>query len=264
MDILKRELAPIINEVWAEIDARAMQVLQTYLSARKVVRVDGPKGWDYTAIAEGRLDVKEERDGVKMGVYRVMPLLEARAEFELDRWELDNHARGAKDIDFSSLEEATKKIAMFEDDVIYNGIDDACITGLNDACKNPPVDMKDGEEEIMDAISKAMLMLQNGFAQKPFTLIVGEKGWRRINSKVQGYPLADRIKNIIGGDIIFSHVVENAILLPQDHQDIEMTIGRDLSIGYSEHSAKKVKLFITESFTFRTLANDIIVKFNLV
>ncbi len=264
MDILKRELAPIINEVWMEIDARAMQVLQTYLSARKVVRVDGPKGWNYTAIAEGRLDVKKEHDGVKMGVYRVMPLLEARAEFELDRWELDNHARGAKDIDFSSLEEATKKIAIFEDDVIYNGLDDACITGLNDACKNPPVDMKDGEEEIMDAISKGMLMLQDGFAQKPFTLIVGEKGWRRINSKVHGYPLADRIKNIIGGDIIFSHVVENAILLPQDHQDLEMTIGRDLSIGYSEHSAKKVKLFITESFTFRTLANNIIVKFNLV
>jgi len=264
LDILKRELAPIINEVWSEIDSRAAKVLDSYLSARKAVYVDGPKGWNYTSIAEGRLDVKSDHDGVKTGVYRVKPLVEARVEFELDRWELDNHARGAKDIDLSSLEDAAKKIARFEDSVIYSGLEEAGIKGLIESCSNPAIDMGECDEEIMDAISKGMLVLQDGFAQKPYTLIVGEKAWRTINSKIKGYPLSERIKKMTGTDIVFSHAVKDALLVPYDHKDLEMTIGRDLSIGYSEHDAKKVKLFITESFTFRALSSDIVVKFNML
>ena len=50
-----RELAPISSEAWEEIDARASEVLKSYLSARRVVKVNGPKGLDYNVITEGRL-----------------------------------------------------------------------------------------------------------------------------------------------------------------------------------------------------------------
>jgi uncharacterized linocin/CFP29 family protein len=42
--MLKRELAPFESSVWNEIDERAAQVLKSYLSARRVVNVQGPKG----------------------------------------------------------------------------------------------------------------------------------------------------------------------------------------------------------------------------
>jgi uncharacterized linocin/CFP29 family protein len=64
MDLLKRELAPLAREAWDEIDERAVDVLKTHLSARKVVRVEGPKGWDYTSITEGRLNLL--KTGIKI------------------------------------------------------------------------------------------------------------------------------------------------------------------------------------------------------
>jgi uncharacterized linocin/CFP29 family protein len=41
--MLKRNLAPISDEMWEEIDGRAKEVISNYLSARKVVHVSGPQ-----------------------------------------------------------------------------------------------------------------------------------------------------------------------------------------------------------------------------
>lgn len=264
MDILKRELAPIINEVWEEIDKRAGDVMKSYLSARKVVNIQGPMGWNYSAVPEGRLEVKDDKSEVKMGVYKVKPLAEARIDFELDRWELDNFIRGAKDIDFTALEEAAKKMALFEENAIFHGLEAAGIEGIFNSAVSATVALTDDEDEILEAISKAAVMLQDAYVQKPYTLVVGEKAWNMINSKSEGYPLVKRVENLIGGKIVFSHVIEDALLLPYDNENLEMTIGRDLSIGYCEHDTKKVKLFIGESFTFRVLDPRVIVRFKLV
>ena len=134
MSMLKRNIAPMPSKVWDEIDERAKTVLTNILSARKVVHVEGPMGWDYAVVPEGRLDIidKNEDSDVSVGTYRVKPLLEARISFELDRWELDNITRGAKDIDLEALEEATKKLALFEENLIYNGYEKADIKGLKE------------------------------------------------------------------------------------------------------------------------------------
>lgn len=65
--MLYRELAPISNEAWKEIDERAKDVLKSYLSARKVVKVNGPKGLDYNVITEGRLTNVDSANDVYYG-----------------------------------------------------------------------------------------------------------------------------------------------------------------------------------------------------
>ena len=49
-----------------------------------------------------------ENSDVKVGVFRVTPLSEARVRFSLNRWEMDNLNRGAKDIDLDALDAAEK------------------------------------------------------------------------------------------------------------------------------------------------------------
>ena len=56
MDILKRELAPIPMEAWAEIDEQATRSLKAMLSGRKVLDVTGPMGTDFPGVPEGRLN----------------------------------------------------------------------------------------------------------------------------------------------------------------------------------------------------------------
>jgi uncharacterized linocin/CFP29 family protein len=258
--MLYRDLAPISNEAWKEIDERAEEVLKAYLSARKVVHVKGPKGLEYNVIPEGRLTSVEEVDGVSYGIYKVLPLLESRIEFEMDRWELDNVNRGAKDVEFEPLEEAMKKLALFEENSIYNSCDQAIVHGMNENIENAQIDFGNNPTEIMEAISKGLLQLRMAYAEGPFTLVVNKEAYKRILSKDSGYPLDRRIENLIGGKIIFSHVVKGAYLLPYNHEDLELTIGRDYSIGYQSHNAETVRFFATESFTFRVLDPALIVK----
>ena len=117
MDILRRSASLLTPEAWEELDDQAKKVLVANLSARKFVDIEGPKGWTYSAHSTGRLDIDTPSKGqnVQFGVNKVLPLVESRATFELDIWELDNISRGAKDPDLSALEKAAKEIALFEE-----------------------------------------------------------------------------------------------------------------------------------------------------
>lgn len=263
MDMLKKSLAPLTQEAWNEIEAKAAEVLKNHLSARRVVKVEGPKGWNYNAVPKGRLRLLEERTGeVTSGIYNVQPLVETRIVFELDRWEMDNIIRGAKDADLSPLEEAAEKIALFEESAIYNGYIDGQIDGLVEAASQQ-LELGDDAGSIMEAISKGMLLLKSAYVAGPYSLIVGDEGWKRINMIAAGYPLKKTIEELLGSEIIYAPTLEDALLVPYDHEDLEMTIGQDFSIGYEGHDLHKVRLFITESFTFRVLNPDIIIHLTL-
>lgn len=263
MDILKRNIAPLTEEAWNEVDERAIEVLRSHLTARKAVHVEGPKGWDYTVVPEGRLALVEDENDVKTGVYKSTPLVEARVSFELDRWEMDNLVRGAKDVELEALEDAVHKLAIFEEEAIYNGYDKGQITGLKKSSDQETLNFGDNAKTILEMVAKGLIMLQDAFAEKPYNLVVGDEAWKRINRESNNYPLVKQVEELIGGKVIYSKVVEGAFLLPEDHEDLEMTIGQDYSIGYESHTDEKVRLFITESFAFRVLDPALIINFTL-
>ena len=261
--MLYRELAPISNEAWEEIDEKAREVLKSYLSGRKVVNVNGPKGLDFNVISEGRLINIEKENDICYGNYQVLPLTESRIEFEMSRWELDNIGRGAKDVDYEPLEKAMETIGLFEENAIYNGLDKAAIVGLNNSIKSEPIPFGNEPTAMMEAITKGLIRLRKVYQQGPFSLVVNKEIYKRILSKETAYPLDERIKDLIGGKIIFSHVIDGGYLLPHDHEDLELTIGGDFSIGYQSHNSEKIRFFARESFTFRVLDPSIIVKYTL-
>lgn len=264
MDMLKRNLAPISAEAWEEIDEQAAAVLRTHLSARKAVRLAGPKGWDYTAVNEGRLDVLETQKGkVSTGIYKVRPLVEGRIEFSLNRWELDNITRGARDIAFDALEDAARELARFEENAIFNGYAAGNIEGLISSSEHDALSFGNTGSDVMTAISEGVLTLRENFEEGPFALIVGKDAWNRIQMEIQGYPLHKRIEELLGGPVIYSATLDSAVLIPFDHEDLELTVGQDFSIGYQSHDNKDITLFLTESFTFRVLDPALIVAYTL-
>ena len=56
MDLLRRDIAPIASASWQMIDDQARDVLRMSLSARSVVGVDGPHGFEHAALNLGRLE----------------------------------------------------------------------------------------------------------------------------------------------------------------------------------------------------------------
>ena len=255
MDLLKRALAPITDQAWEQIEQMAKRVLKTQLTARKFVDVVGPKGWDQGAVALGRLEVPPDQSGreVEYGVHRVQPLVETRARFELDIWELDNAVRGAKDIDLDALIAATRSAAQFEDQAVFKGFEPGGIEGLEQAARQASLELAAEATPFLDTVSEAMLVLETSAIGGPYALVLGAQAFRFAASSAAGYPLLRNIERLIDGPVIHSAEIEGGFLVSTRGGDFELSLGQDYSIGYESSSNRKVMLFLTESFTFRVL-----------
>src|SRR4029077_13768848 len=85
MNNLHRELAPISDAAWSQIEEEASRTIKRYLAARRVVDVQGPAGMALSAVGTGHLrNLTARGDGVVARQREVKPLVELRVPFELD------------------------------------------------------------------------------------------------------------------------------------------------------------------------------------
>ena len=138
MNLQKRNLAPVAEETWDELEATLKNVLTTNLTARRVVDTDGPRGWQHSAVSSGRVQEPsgQEKSPVSFGVRIVRPLVEYRAPFSLEREELEAIDRGAEDPDLAPLEKAAIDAARFEDTAVFEGLELGSIEGLSKSAEH--------------------------------------------------------------------------------------------------------------------------------
>ena len=252
MDILKRALAPISELAWEEIEKQSTVIFTSNLTGRKVVDLSGPHGWDYGSVSTGRLEVLEDQtEAVKYGIKQVQPLIETRIPFKLKLWELDNISKGAKDTDLGPLEDAAHKIASFEDKIIFEGLDKACILGLKNNSGLDKVAFPESIDDLLSVIAKAINQFKHHSIEGPYSLLLCKERWEKISGYIKGYPLRRHIEELIGGSIIDAPYLKGeSYLISERGGDFNLTLGQDLSIGYEGHSSTDVTLYFTESFTF--------------
>lgn len=255
MDILKQSFAPITKEAWEEIYDEAKNTLSATLSARKFVDVEGPKGLDTAAVSIGKLQIpaKQSKDNVQYGIHQLLPLVETRMPFSLNIWELDNLARGSKDVDLDNVHQAAKKIAKFEENAIYKGFKASGIEGLLNSSEYSNYKLNTAADNLLEVISKAIINFNNKAVEGPYTLVVGEDIYKKINANGKSYPLRKRLNDLIEGKIIFSENISGALLVSERGGDFILTLGQDYSIGYESHDKTNVYLYLMASFTFQII-----------
>lgn len=262
MDVLKQQLAPISDAAWEEIEEEAKRTFALNLSARRIVDVCGPKGLELGAVNTGRLELPDDQpsERLRYGIREVLPLVEVRAVFELDLWELDNVDRGAKDPDLANLNVAAKELSRFEERLVYDGFEEAGIAGLVAGSGFAPVPVGDRPEGLPEAVGQAVLKLRYADVDGPYALALGAALYRALDSGSEhGYPLRRRIEKQVGGPIVLAPYLEGGLVISKRGGDAELTLGQDISIGYSHHDSKSVSLYLSESFTFRVLTPEAVV-----
>jgi len=258
-DILRREIAPIPAEAWAEIDEQAAKILRGNLSARAIVDVDGPHGLALGAINLGGVvaDQGQTLKGVNWGLRDVLPLVEMRVPFKLGVADLDNVARGGKTPDLGSVVQAAYKAALFEETAVYAGMSKAGIRGVLAATGNQAVPLPQDAGGYLKAVDNGIGALQSKGIGGPYALVLGTAPYQALSvGDEKGYPLRNRVVDLLGGAIHWSPALKGGALLSTRGGDFELTLGQDLSIGYAGHSGTDVELYVTESFTFRVLEPD--------
>lgn len=256
MDLLKRSLAPILPEAWSLVDAEAQRVLALGLAGRKAVDFRGPHGWKFAAVNTGRLTVLSEgKDDVSLGIRRVQPLIETRVPIKLAIAELDTVARGADDLDLSPVVAAARKIALVEDDAIFNGLIKAGIAGILPSSPHAALALPSDVLQLPRVVVDAKEILRKAGIGGPYVLVLGAALYDEVFAATEdGRSLSKRLDQLVPiGNIVQSDAVRGAALVSARGGDYELTVGQDLSIGYAYHTRNEIELYLTESFTFRVL-----------
>ena len=131
MNNLHRELAPISDRAWAQIEEETSRTLKRHLAARRVVDVQGPKGVDFAAVATGHVrQIVSPNAGIEATQREVKALVELRVPFELSREQIDDVERGSNDADWQPAKDAARTIASAEDRAVFEGYGPAGIQGV--------------------------------------------------------------------------------------------------------------------------------------
>jgi len=166
---------------------------------------------------------------------------------------IDNLARGAKDVDLGPAEQAARDLASFEDGAVFNGFEAGGIEGLTNLDDHDPIKLDLQIDAFAGAVGSAVLTLKDQAIAGPYTLVLGPEASRWLDSQSCGYPLRRQIAGIFEGEILYSPVVRGGLLVSQRGGDFELTLGQDIAVGYEAHTNGNVRLFLTESFTFRIM-----------
>jgi uncharacterized linocin/CFP29 family protein len=255
-DLLHRELAPISQEAWDVIDGEARRVLCTQLSARRIVDVEGPLGWEAASVNTGRLSHEDrgDVDGVLWGVRETVPLLELRVPFALSRETIRGIERGAKRHELGPVEDAARRIARFEESVIYNGFAEGAIGGIGSAVRAHPLPMRAGDSSMSHTTARAVRALQSEGIDGPYAMVLPAGAYQALIENLEpGFPLVRMIQEILGGPVLWSPGTDRGVVISKRGGDFELTLGGDLSVGYTMHSSDSVELYFIESFAFRVL-----------
>ncbi|HXQ75332.1 MAG TPA: family 1 encapsulin nanocompartment shell protein [Acidimicrobiales bacterium] len=268
MDHLLRDQAPISSDGWQAIDQEAKARLTTYLAARKLVDFVGPNGWSHSATNLGRVTkvTKTPTEGVTARQRRVLPLVELRAEFTVSRTEIDDVDRGAADVDLADLDQAARRIALGENVAVFHGYNAAGIKGIVDASSHKVIDFNGEFERSPTVVAKAVDVLRQSGIDGPYGLAIGPAGYTGIIETTEhgGLLLLDHLRQILGGPVIWAPGVEGGVVLSLRGGDFVLDCGQDLSIGYLDHDADRVRLYFEESISFRVVEPDAAVPVRLV
>jgi uncharacterized linocin/CFP29 family protein len=256
MDLLKRELAPILPEAWQAIDNEAARVLRLNLAGRKIVDVRGPYGWQFAAVNTGRLQILPELGDpdLNVGLRRVQPLIELRVPVRLSIMELDSIARGAEDPDLGAVVRAAEKLARAEDNAIFNGLVAGDITGLLRSSPHPAQALPPDIAALPRAVLAARETLRLAGVGGPYVLVLGGALYDQVRATLhEGYPVAKQVEQLMDGPLVRAAALDTAVVLSIRGGDFELWLGQDLSIGYAHHDKHEVELYLAESLTFRVL-----------
>jgi uncharacterized linocin/CFP29 family protein len=252
MNNLYRDLAPVTEAAWAEIELEATRTFKRHIAGRRVVDVSEPGGPVTASVSTGRLtDVQAPTDGVVAHLRASKPLVRLRVPFTLSRYEIDNVERGAQDSDWDPVKAAAKKLAFVEDRAIFEGYSAASIEGIRGCSSNNPLTSPEDPRDMPDAVSQALTELRLAGVDGPYSVLLSADVYTKVSETTEhGFPIREHLNRLVDGDIIWAPAIDGAFVLTTRGGDFDLQLGTDVAIGYSSHDADTVQLYLQETLTF--------------
>ena len=255
---LHRSLAPISDAAWQQITEEASRTIKRNLAARRVVDVDGPHGYGHASVTAGHVsEIAAPTAEVRARLRDVLPLVEIRVPFTLDRLAVDDVARGSQDSDWQPVKDAATIIAHTEDRAVFEGYAAASIQGIGSSSSNPAIPLPDDPRNYPDAVAQALSELRLAGVEGPYALVLDAEAYTAVSeTRDHGYPILAQLNRLVPDAIVWAPALRGGYLLTTRGGDFELTIGQDVSIGYLRHTDTTVDLYLQETFTFSPYTSE--------
>lgn len=252
MNNLYRDLAPVTDAAWSEIETEALRTFKRNIAGRRVVDLGDPLGPAASAVGTGHLvEVGGPAEGVQAHLRDSRPLVRLRVPFTLSRKAIDSVERGAQDADWDPVKDAARSLAYAEDRAIFEGYPAASIPGIRNTAAGGDLKLPDDPRDIPDVVSQALSDLRLAGVDGPYSVLLSADVYTRVSeTSDHGYPVREHLNRLVDGDIIWAPAIDGAFVLTTRGGDFDLRLGTDVQIGYLNHTADTVELYLQETFTF--------------
>ena len=257
MSHLLREHAPVSELNWSQIDGEAKERLVP----------DWPRaGWSTSSDRSGgstppptsgastrsRLRPPTATPGSSRAPGRAAA---RRAARRLQRQPLGAARRRPRgqDVDFDDLDAAAEVIATAENIAVFHGWQEAGIAGITAATPHTTVKAGKAIDDYPIKVAQAVELLLRSGVGGPYGIALGREEYTQVIQTTEhgGYLLAEHLKRILGGPLVWAPGVKGAVVVSLRGGDFLFESGQDISVGYASHDAEVVNLYLEESFSFR-------------
>lgn len=269
-DYLGREGAPFSVELWQEIDAAVVSAAKETLVGRRFMPMSGPlgPGASYTVIDQlGYQEVDKEGFSVMQG-RNLAQIPELHEDFWLYWRELEAADAADTRPSLSAARMAAQALALREDRMIFYGIKSLGVHGLANAQGVNTIkrdsNWGEGEGAYADVAKGMSLLLQKGRIGR-LKLIVSPDVLVQLERIQPGTGVLEskRIETLLGSKIYMSVSLEpgTALLVSAQPQYMDIVVGQDIAVAYTEAVDLNHHLRVLETALPRIKAPDAIVVF---
>jgi uncharacterized linocin/CFP29 family protein len=196
--------------------------------------------------------IERPAQGIEARLRCVQPMVELRVPFELRRAELEALDRGAGDFDADPVIAAARAVAIAEDRAIFHGYVQAGINGICEMQAASAIALSDDYEIYPVLVATALNKLRNEGVSGPYAIALGERYYTDLTESTKGgYPVLEHVRKLVDGPLVWAPGLDGGLVMSTRGRDFILTVGQDFAIGYLDHDAERVRLYIEESFTFR-------------
>ncbi|WP_158169969.1 family 1 encapsulin nanocompartment shell protein [Mycolicibacterium smegmatis] len=252
MDNLYRDLAPITDAAWTQIETEASRTFQRHIAGRRVVDVSAPAGPRKAAVNTGHLlDLTPPVTDVVTHLRDFRPMVRLRVPFTIQRCDVDDAERGSQDSDWSPVKDAAKRLAFAEDRAVFEGYAAARIEGIRSCTSNPTMALPEDPRGYPDALAQALSRLRLAGVDGPYSVLLSADAYTKVSETTEhGYPIREHLNRLVDGDIIWAPAIGGGFVLSTRGGDFDLQLGQDVAIGYLSHDADTIVLYLQETVTF--------------
>ncbi len=254
---LHRDDAPFGESVWEQIDQAIISTAKAQMSGRRLLRIDGPHGIELNAVATGEDKlISSKGDNGLVRVPSLIPVPSLESSFSLPIRAVAAFEKNRESLDLSAAIRAVTSCAELEDDLIFNGLEAAKLSGLLNANGSQSCKLVSWDEvgRAVDNVIQAVTMLDKAGFRGPYALALSPE---RHNQLFRRYPQGsqtelDHLKEVVPDGVVKSSAIKKGGVLVSNSSDYaSIAIGQDLAASFIGPEGRDYEFALSETAVLR-------------